>query len=822
MGIYQENCDKYLAKGISVMPLRPRTKIPMTQQWQKFCFELPSEKQVAEWKSSTDDYNIGCCLGKQSRVIALDIDYADEATQTLIERLCPKTPYRRIGSKGCVLGFKFNGEKPFKIRTAENVTIVELLSTGNQMAIEGSIHPKTLRPYQSTAPLYEVIDQLPVLPNNFEEILRHALEEKIGKPLSQSGRTKVTEFIPAGARDTKMTSMAGIYALAVLRGEITLLEAIGMLRTWCENLTEKVVGDPINIESGISNLITFLFRHVNRDGKILPKGWDDGMTKEDKKKLGIEEDDENVEMSEEELREMIRKGFEKTIEGSRERNELVNTIVRKIAKSDMQTISEDRLIRFMTQSDRTLTVPALRRTIRELRSTGIDGLNHSEIARAALKDLNELYENPMEAMTKDASNDLYPCLRFVNDKFFKWNGAYWEELKEDDIIKHISDEYGSLIAAKRSSDIRGIIQVMKSLVGHELQTEKVVGINMANGFVLQDGTVLPHDRKYGATYCMRFSYQPELADLHDAPLFSTFLMSIWGQEPDFAERVLCLQEMFAAALFGLATKYARCFLFKGVAGAGKSQLLSIFENLFPPEAVSHVTPYKFAEKFSVTALSESRLNIAGELSEDSNIQGDLFKQITDGSVVEGQYKGRQVFNFRCIAAHVFASNYLPKSKDCSTGFSRRWAILSFNRVVPLEERIIDLGNKISAEESASIVAWAIDAIPKLIENKDYHLPPSHYEMVTAMREESDNFFQYMNSGTMSSPRLCAGESILISELYEKYSNCAYSELNTRPIGQRKFFSRLKELALTSRLFSVTMSSVLGLTLDPNKGEPLRF
>lgn len=250
-------------------------------------------------------------------------------------------------------------------------------------------------------------------------------------------------------------------------------------------------------------------------------------------------------------------------------------------------------------------------------------------------------------------------------------------------------------------------------------------------------------------------------------------------------------------------------------------MLSIFENLFPPEAVSHVTPYKFCEKFSVTALAESRLNIAGELSEEDNIQGDLFKQIVDGSVIEGQFKGRNVFEFRCNAAHVFASNYLPKSRDCSSGFSRRWIILSFNRVVPIEERIIGLGDKIAAQESASIVAWAMKAIPELIKRKDYTLPESHFRMINTMREEQDSFFAWMQSGD-SSPRLCQQESVLIQQLYENYSKAAYNELSTKPIGQRKFWSRLKELALTSNLFTVTPSCVLGLTLDQNKGERLQF
>ena len=248
-------------------------------------------------------------------------------------------------------------------------------------------------------------------------------------------------------------------------------------------------------------------------------------------------------------------------------------------------------------------------------------------------------------------------------------------------------------------------------------------------------------------------------------------------------------------------------------------MLSIFQNLFPKEAVSFVSPYKFGEKFSVTELSESRLNIAGELSEDGNIPGDLFKQIVSGETIQGEYKGRQIFNFRCSAAHVFASNYLPKSKDCSTGFSRRWIILSFNKVVPTEDRIIDLGNKISAAESPSIIAWAMKALEGLEQNHDYHLPPSHYDMVDTMRGEIDSFFSFLvSSNSNDSPRLYKEGSVLLTELYEKYSAYCYKELNTKAVGFRKFYNRLSEMSQTFKSFAISQSCVTGITLDQTKGE----
>ena len=820
--IYQENARPYLDAKISVIPLQGGKKSPVIRSWSDYCYTNVPEALANQWLNSTVDSNMGVCCGPASRFIALDIDYADDETINLIETICPKSPYVRVGKKGKVIGFKYNGEKPFKLKTADNVTICELLSSGNQMCLEGSIHPETKLPYKSTAPLYAVIDQLPVLPPNFEEILRSALEEKIGKPLSQSGRSKVTDFVPAGARDTQMCRMSGLLAWSVIRGENTLKEAIGELEVWVDNYTQKVIGDPLNLQQGISNLITFLFRHVEKDGKILPSTWKDGLTEEELQKLGIDDAEDNTAMTEEELRESIRSNFERFREGTHERNNAVNKILRKMAGSNLQSISVERLIRFMCQCDRSLSATACKRTIKEFQFQGIEGLNQTEIARAELQNINDLYKTPKEQMSDAlAGTNPYPNIRFAKDNFFAWAGANWEMLDESEIRRSIAQDFGTLPAAKKDGDHKGIANIMKTLVKQDLQESNVRGLNMANGYVLPDGRVLPHDKKYGATYMLPFSYDPTLADLHAAPLFTAYLRSIWGEDEDYHEKVRCLQEVIGATLFGLAPSFARAILLFGIGGTGKSQMLKIVQSLLPDEALSFISPYNFNDKFEITELSHSLLNVAGELSESSNIPGDVFKSVISGETMTGQYKSRPLFPFECKAAHWFASNHLPKSKDASSGMFRRWCVLSFTKIVKNEDKILNLGERIAAEERESIVAWATSAIPELLANKDYHLPKSHFEAINSMQCDSDSVFYWATSRSQNSPRYSPSKSVLLQALFTAYSEFCYSELSQKPVGFRKFFMRLKELGLISKLFSVGPLSVVGLTLDAD-AEPLEL
>ena len=95
--IYQENARPYLDAKISVIPLQGGKKSPVIRSWSDYCYTNVPEALANQWLNSTVDSNMGVCCGPASRFIALDIDYADDETINLIETICPKSPYVRVG-----------------------------------------------------------------------------------------------------------------------------------------------------------------------------------------------------------------------------------------------------------------------------------------------------------------------------------------------------------------------------------------------------------------------------------------------------------------------------------------------------------------------------------------------------------------------------------------------------------------------------------------------------------------------------------------------------------------------------------------------------
>lgn len=777
--IFAETAPGYYAKGLPVIPLHRREKRPVPTDWSRY-FDQPVEpEQQEQWIASCPDGNIGIVLGPQSGITMLDIDSEDEGIIKLIQQLVPASPWRRIGAKGMVLAFRYNGLKTARIKTARGETICELLSDRTQVVLPPSIHPDTQMPYKANCDLLDVIGTLPVLDPQIEQILRGALKDH-GVELSLSGSSRVTDFVSAGSRDTSLTEKAGLFAFAVMRGERTLKEAIGMLRSYNTEFIETVAGDSADIDKHVDNLLKFLHRDVMEKQKQLPEGWDDDLSPEEKAELGLQFGRDDEEWTFDEMREHLRDEFERHPEGSGGRMRAVDTILDKLARhSNMSSLDEGRLLNYIKDtSNLGLHLPQLKQRLRELRSTGLAGTDHSEIAQAVLKDLEQLHE-----------------VRRHHGEIWKYTGSHWVPMESEQIMARISNDYGHLQAGRKHSDHKGIFATLCNIAAQGIQVQEARGVNFANGFLDDSLTLKPHSPDYGMTYTLPFRYIPEAAG--NSPMFFSFLDDCWGGDPDYDQKKAALQEAFCVTLFGLGPRYQRAILCQGVAKSGKSQTLTIAQSLVPDDAKSFVPPNDWADKFLPTQMHEKLINVCGELSEKKRIDGQRFKDIIDGAEMPGQRKGKDIFKFRPYCTHWFASNHTPKTEDTSEGFNRRWLILEFNRAVPPEKRRIDIGDIIVAEEREAIVAWAVQAMPRLLMNNEYTLPASHKQLIREIAQENNSVrFFLEESGTVrvdpgSSSRTTA--PISETKLYKEYWSFCFGPGGAKPVGSKVFRQRMREM-----------------------------
>lgn len=725
--IFAEHCERFWAAGLPVMPLQRGDKKPIIMNWQSLQSRMPNEAERTSWRVFHRHANLGLPLGPQSGLVAIDVDTDDPTVLGVLQKVLPPSPWRRIGQKGFVLIYKYDGQPIIRIkhRDAEGKiqSLVEMLGAGSQIVLPPSIHPKTGQPYHANKDLLDCLADVRSLPPNIEQILRDALGQA-GVQVGSAAFGAVTNYISTGNRDNSLVSMAGLFARDVLRGQRTLLEACREIEVAIGQFMQKTYGDNIDPAKGPQKLIEFLIRDVTGPkAKSLPKGWDEGLSAEQREAWGLDafsSDNETWDAGE------ILNYFNAHIEkaGVKDSAEQFTTVVKhvlnRMAASNLEPIEEDQIINYVASvSGKKLTVAAVRRQLAALRQGEIAGTNHAEIAEAVARDLEELGGE----------------IRFHQEKLWQWRGSSWNEMDEGEILKHIINEYGSYKTAVRASDHVGILKTIRGKRKGDLRRRAEPGINFVNGFLTEDLELREHHPDYGMTYTLPYPYKPELAG--KCARWQQMLNDYWGDDPDYSEKVTALGEVMALTMFGKMTEVQLAVCLYGVAHSGKSRIMEIMQAMMPAEAQTSLPPTLWGDKFGPAQLVGKLLNFAGELSEKQVIDSAKFKQIVSGEVIEAQEKNKPMFNFRPKAAHWFASNHTPKSQDSSDGFTRRWLFLVFTKAFPKDARKINDYDKIVvAEEREAIAAWAVAHMNRLrVENFKVTDPPSSIEQREMLENE---------------------------------------------------------------------------------------
>jgi len=212
-----------------------------------------------------------------------------------------------------------------------------------------------------------------------------------------------------------------------------------------------------------------------------------------------------------------------------------------------------------------------------------------------------------------------------------------------------------------------------------------------------------------ATYGQAYRWDP------DAPA-DTWLKCLGTWLPGEAERNAA--HLLCALALTPDTSYNVAFVLYGQAGTGKSTFLDTLRDMVGARNCCSVPLAKIGDKFSTWPLTETLLNIVGDMETDdqrgiSRHTEGLLKDITDGAHIAIERKGEDCQTARAIARCLFACNTLPPIADRTDGLWDRLRILPFQtRLRGTEAEVRDMRGVLRAE-LPGILAWAISALPAL-------------------------------------------------------------------------------------------------------------
>lgn len=294
-------------------------------------------------------------------------------------------------------------------------------------------------------------------------------------------------------------------------------------------------------------------------------------------------------------------------------------------------------------------------------------------------------------------------------------------------------------------------------------------------------------------------WQPVDPDLDATPVeWERALSKVWGHEEDYEQRFAFLHEWMANMLIGEAHLHAVAIILVGHGHNGKSVIIDGVAELVPSELRCSITPAELENnRFASAGLVGKALNHAAEIPSGDLMESAKIKSVIDGSQQTGEHKNEKAFLFTPVAASIYGANQLPRFKDLSYGFMRRWAPLSCTAEIPNDEtKILGYGKILVQRERAQILGYAMRYHSARIRAKrvKYTAVPSVEELKLGWRADSDSVQQFVEEAC-AAPKDGKGGST-ITFLYSTYAKwCGRNGL--KAVGSKTFAQRLDLLKIES-------------------------
>jgi len=343
---------------------------------------------------------------------------------------------------------------------------------------------------------------------------------------------------------------------------------------------------------------------------------------------------------------------------------------------------------------------------------------------------------------RDDLQEKYGQVIYDEGQFWRYGTTHWEPIgaRELRLLTHAYD--GALYETPKGEPSRvrlgkgrvdSILNELATLMSEPKFFEDMpVGINCSTGFIqfTNDGQpqLHPHSADHRCRHTLSGKWTPDKQPRQSANhLLSQLLHGVFQGDDDAFEKTHVLAEVCGSAALGYATKLIqpRAVILQGEkAENGKSQILDLARGLLPKTAISSLTAARMGDDRHIIGLVGKLLNASDEVSPTA-ISSEIFKRVVTGEPVDGRdvYKSR--IEFRSIAQNIFAANILPPFQGgMDRGVQRRLLVITFNRTIPLEERIEAIGRRVAAEEADLLLAWAIEGASRLIRQRNFTIPPS--------------------------------------------------------------------------------------------------
>ena len=260
-------------------------------------------------------------------------------------------------------------------------------------------------------------------------------------------------------------------------------------------------------------------------------------------------------------------------------------------------------------------------------------------------------------------------------------------------------------------------------------------VNLKNGiYSIKGKELIPHDPKYLFLHQLPISYDPQA----DCPKIKKFLQETF-EEKDLS----VIQEWLGFSLYRDYFIKKALILF-GVGNTGKSTFANIMSRFIGIANISDVALQKINDRFTSTSLYNKHLNICDDLSATDVSENGPFKMATGRSLMSGEYKFGDRFNFTNYAKLTFCCNKIPAPSDTDDdAYFSRWMLISLQKPVSAERMDNSLLQKILTEvELSGLLNFAIIGLDRLLEKGRFSYEKEVHEVKIEMLKSGSSIAEF--------------------------------------------------------------------------------
>ena len=370
---------------------------------------------------------------------------------------------------------------------------------------------------------------------------------------------------------------------------------------------------------------------------------------------------------------------------------------------------------------------------------------------------------------------------------YNWCGTHYKLISRQALEAVALGKLGHDGTSAQVRDAINQVELLTRLADGESFNQAPRLLCLPNGMLdLKTAKILPHDRKYRATYLVPWEFDPKRP--MDCLRWKRYLhetMSIWA--------AMELQE-FMGYMFWPDNRFETMMFVVGGRGTGKSTLLDVLQHLVGEEYCSNVDLEEIEDLPLRARLATSRLNVCDE-SDTKSFTTKHINTIVSGKRIGARHLYKEAFEFRPTCKMVFATNRFPATRSYDEALYDRLLLLMLtNRFRNTAKQDPYLKEKLFAE-AQGIFAWSMVGLYNLYRRGRLLRTRATLEALNEYRRDNDPMREFWSECLTTDEDEAQNGRMVVQkdEVYEAFvewcKKSGYSKPPTRPT----FCKRMYEL-----------------------------